>query len=143
MAGVREDEITASTLKRVEVVARKTPNLNKFGKSTVGEGAIVLDLGEDALPELHKYIKEGRKDWKARFWAVDMLGYVGGPSSVPILLSAAGNRAEKLEIRARARSSLREIAERYPEEKPGILEKLRKVEKRVSASRRRSSRPSR
>ncbi|OGR86206.1 MAG: hypothetical protein A3A86_00720 [Elusimicrobia bacterium RIFCSPLOWO2_01_FULL_60_11] len=111
-AGPREDRITLATLKRVEAVARREPSLDKFGRSTLQESAVLLDLSTQAVPGLLKHLRAKRTDWKARFWAVDMLGYVGDARAAGRLRGIASNRGEKALVRERAKRALKEIADR-------------------------------
>ena len=111
-AGPREDQITLATLKRVESIAKRGTSLEQFGKSTLQESAILLDLSAQAVPGLLKHLESRKGDWKARFWAVDMLGYVGDVSAVKPLREIASSRREKTLVRKRARRALKEISGR-------------------------------
>ena len=111
-AGPREDQITLGTLKRVESIAGRETSRETFGKSTLQESAVLLDLSTQAVPGLLKHLKSRKGDWKARFWAVDMLGYVGNASAVRPLRGIASDKREKVLVRKRARRALKEIAAR-------------------------------
>ncbi len=113
-AGAEEDRITAAALKRLESISRREPQLDRFGKSTLSESAVLLDLGKESVPGIMKYLKRKNGDWKVRYWAVDMLGYVGNASENEALKKICGDRKERFEIRVRARESLKLIASRPP-----------------------------
>lgn len=108
-AGFREDQITLAALKRVESIAGRESSLEGFGKSTLQESAVLLDLSTQAVPGLLKHLQARNGDWKARFWAVDMLGYVADASAVKPLQGIASDRREKSLVRKRARRALKEI----------------------------------
>lgn len=113
-AGPREDQITLATLKRVESIAKRGTSLEQLGKSTLQESAVLLDLSAQAVPGLLKHLKSKNGNWKARFWAVDMLGYVGDASAVKPLRGIASDWREKDFVRKRAKRALKEIAGRRP-----------------------------
>ena len=135
IAGTSEDQITQAILKRVEAVAKGQRSLDSVGKSTMEEASIILDLSAGAVPGLLRHLAKPSGDWKARFWVVDMLGYVGGTAAVHDLYKVAVSAGEKRETRKQACKSLRMIAEREPGDAGQILEKVRRAEKIISLSR--------
>jgi HEAT repeat protein len=113
-AGAREDAIARGALKRVEAISRSEASLERFGKSTLSESAILLDLGSEAQPELLRSLRKKQGDWKLRYWVIDMLAYVGDPSAEKILVKISKSRKENPQVRKRAAESLREIKRRFP-----------------------------
>ncbi len=113
VSSTEDDRITRDTLRRVEAVSKSQPSLERFGKSTLAESAILLDLGAGAAPGLILYLKDRKKDWKMRFWAADMLGYVGDEGAVKPLRKIAESFREKKEVRKRARVAIKEIERRF------------------------------
>ena len=112
LADPEDDRITLATLRRVESIAGRMSSLESFGKATLSESAILLDLGAASEPGLLQYLGKSGKDWKAKFWAVDMLGYVGDESALTPLRKLARNSEVRSEIRNRARKALKEIGAR-------------------------------
>ena len=127
-AGSRGDDkeapLAQGILNQVETAARKAKTLEELGKETLSQSAEILDLGEAAQKPLLEALKDRKKDWKLRFWVVDILGYVGDGASEGALLKAARNSKENKLVRGRAKKALREVRER------------------ISASKSRPSRPS-
>ena len=111
-AGEKEKAIARSALREVEAIARREKNLDKFGKSTLSQAAVILDFGVQAQPVLLMNLKDKRKDWKVRFWVADILGYVGDEGSAGALWNMEKNLRERKEVRQRARLALRAIEKR-------------------------------
>src|SRR4051812_26860263 len=72
----KQEAIAGSVLRRVEAISAKVKTLDSLGKSTLEESAQIMDLDRDSERPLVKALR-GSKDWKVRYWAADMLAYVG------------------------------------------------------------------
>lgn len=130
-AGRNEDQLARSTLAQVESLARASRSLDRLGKDTMTQAATFLDLGDDGLPVLVRASIDRRKDWKVRFWTVDLLGYVGREDTVPYLLQAAANARERREVRLRALDSIAGISGRKPVRLAPVRAALRRLRKRT------------
>ncbi len=106
-------QIVESTLGQVDALARSLDTLEVFGKSTLEQSATVLDMGPESAPILAQWLRNRRKDWKTRYWAADMLAYVGKPDSIQPLLRCARNEKEAATVRIRALESIEEIWKKY------------------------------
>jgi hypothetical protein len=105
-------QLARSSLAQVESLAKTSRSLDQLGKDTLTQAATFLDLGKTGLPVLTPAVNDRRKDWRVRFWAADLLGYVGVEASVPYLMKAAANEKERKEVRLRALDSILGICER-------------------------------
>lgn len=108
------EPLARSALAQVETLAGITKTLDQLGKETMTQAATVLDLGEAAAPELLVWFKDRNKDWRVRYWAADMLGYVGRNNDADALLRCALNTLEKKPLRLRSAESVGEIFMRRP-----------------------------
>ena len=125
-------DLSKGILDQVETAARKARTLEELGKETLGQSAEILDLGEASQKALLGTLKNRKKDWKLRYWAADILGYVGNGSAVGPLLSAAGDSRHDRRVRLRSCDSLAEIAFRKktdPQKLRARLGKMLKKEK--------------
>ncbi|GEM_PF-1880056 len=96
-----------SILYRVEEIARENP-LEYVGKNTMSEAVEIMDTGPQTAPILIGWLK-GTRNWKMRFWIVDMLGYVGGVDNILPLIEVIENPDENIHVRLRACESIKEL----------------------------------
>ncbi len=122
--GAREDEIAGTALREVRYISGHSRSLDMFGKGTVSQSAVVLDLSTAAQPALFKELREN-KDWKVRYWVADILGYVGDAQALDPLFRVARRKGEKTETRLRALDSLGQIAKRQEGKKDEIAGRLK------------------
>lgn len=123
----QEEKLIQNTLEQVEKICKRTKNIESLGKETLSQSAVLLDLSESSLPALIKIVRNRNKDWRMRYWAADMIGYVGNPKTVAVLLKLAQNKKEKKLIRLRALDSIAEIETRYPKELKYLKKELKKI----------------
>ena len=122
-AGPYENEVVRSVLLRVEQIALRFPDLDSLGRNTLGQAVVILDLKEEAVPELLKACSDPKKNWKTRYWAVDLLGYVGNSGALSALTGIVKNKNEIKTIRLQALGAIREIAKRS-KSNPGLSSAL-------------------
>ena len=96
----------------MESAAGKSNSLRLLGKRTLAQGAVILDLGAESLPVLLEALTDRGRDWKVRYWAADMLGYVGDGQTAYVLMEVARDGKENGPVRVRAVESVAEIASR-------------------------------
>lgn len=112
VAAGEEEELLQSTLKEVEFIAKNTKTLEAFGKETLSQSQIFLDLKSSGVPLLLQTLKRKEKNWKVRYWACDMLGYVGEAEAEKELLSLVSDQSQARLLRLRALDSILEIERR-------------------------------
>jgi len=111
-------------LNQVQAISKKSKTLDELGKKTLSQATTLLDLGESGLPVLTKWVTNPQKDWRVRYWATDMCGYVGNSKTEGTLLLLVKNEKEKKAIRLRALDSLAEIQNRSRQGSEKILKTL-------------------
>lgn len=105
-----DDEIyqkIKSILEGVEDIARQH-DLDYFGRSTLKESVEIMELGAKASPVLVERLKMS-KNWKFRFWIVDMLGYIPHRDNIVPLIEVIEDCTEEEIVRLRACESLKEL----------------------------------
>jgi hypothetical protein len=123
--------LARTALREAERICRASRTLEQFGKSTLSQSVAILDMENASLPPLLETAKNRSKDWKLRFWAVDLLGYVGNEETAPALLAIVRNSGERRTVRLKALSALMEISERTggrDKIKSALLKTARRVE---------------
>jgi hypothetical protein len=83
-------------------------SLESLGRSTMKESVDIIDMGPLAVSHLIRRIKKTR-NWKMRYWLVDMLGYIDSRDGLWPLLEIIEDPAEKEEVRLRACETLKEL----------------------------------
>ncbi|OGR98246.1 MAG: hypothetical protein A2902_06390 [Elusimicrobia bacterium RIFCSPLOWO2_01_FULL_64_13] len=111
----------------MESAAGKSNSLRLLGKRTLAQGAVILDLGAESLPVLLEALTDRGRDWKVRYWAADMLGYVGDGQTAYVLMEVARDGKENGPVRVRAVESVAEIASRGGMEPERAREGLMRV----------------
>lgn len=142
-AGMREEELIQSTLLQVEAISERSKTLEMLGKETLSQSSTLLDLSSASVPALLKVLQNRKKNWKLRYWATDMLGYVGDSKAAAELLKIVRDEQEVRLIRLRALDSSLEIALKdksatssSPEKrKQGIRKKKLKEKLKISLKR--------
>lgn len=130
--GEKEENLIRSVLNQVEIIAQKSKTLDEFGKQTLTQSATILDLKESSESVLLKTVAQSNKDWKVRFWVVDILGYVGNSETETVLLKIIGNEKEKSLIRIKSLESLMEINKKSGKEhSKNLKSNLRKISKKT------------
>ena len=103
-------ELAGSVLLQVEKLSENAETLDQLGKETLEQSAAILDMGESSLPLLLKMFRDKGKNWKMRYWATDILGYVGNRKTLPHLFKSVRDETEYQTIRLRALDSIMEIS---------------------------------
>ena len=111
-AGQREEDLTLSALKEVDAVALRSSSLDAFGKATLSQSTVILDLGSQAQAPLLRFLNDRQQDWMTRYWVADMLGYIGDQSALEGLLQVVRKRGENAQIRMRCLDSIEGISAR-------------------------------
>lgn len=96
-------------IKEVEKIARQTQDLNTFGREVVQPSAKLLDLGKPVAFVLMNILRDPARDWKVRYFACDLLGYLDNPGCLSQLKDTLQNPEENRFIREAAISSLKEL----------------------------------
>jgi len=99
----RIDEETEKRINRylseVEIVCQNSESLDAVGQSTMTQTARLMDLGEVASPMLVAVLRDKNKDWKFRYWACDLLGYIPDERNVLPLIAIIEDPLEEEKIR--------------------------------------------
>lgn len=136
-------------LKRAEAVCQSTSRLDEIQRRTQRESATLIRLGSRGAQMLRRTAQDRRRDWRFRWWAVELLGYIPDPHSVTWLAGVARDPHEVQRIRSQAVSCLVELRsptglllleEAYPMEKNAeirrrMAEGMRKLRMRSTAVR--------
>lgn len=83
-------------------------SLESLGRSTMKESVNIMDVGPLAASHLIRRLKKAR-NWKMRYWLVDMLGYIDSRDGLWPLLEIIEDPTEKEEVRLRACEALKEL----------------------------------
>ena len=97
-------------LAEVEKICQNSESLDVVGKSTMIQSARLIDLGKVASPVLVSVIQDKTKNWKFRYWAVDLLGYIEDEKNILALVAVIEDSAEQEKIRFCALQSIAEMA---------------------------------
>ncbi|MEE9315819.1 MAG: HEAT repeat domain-containing protein [bacterium] len=97
-------------LAEVEKICQNSENLDVVGKSTMIQSARLIDLGKVASPVLVSVIQDKTKNWKFRYWAVDLLGYIEDEKNIFALIAVIEDSAEQEKIRFCALQAIDEMA---------------------------------
>ncbi|HUW23614.1 MAG TPA: HEAT repeat domain-containing protein [bacterium] len=108
------DEKTEKTIKKnlneVEEICQNSESLDIVGKSTMTQSARLIDLGKAASPVLVSVIQDKTKNWKFRYWACDLLGYIEDDRNILALIAVIEDSAEQEKIRFCALQAIEEMA---------------------------------
>ena len=97
-------------LAEVEKICQNSESLDVVGKSTMIQSARLIDLGKVASPVLVSVVQDKTKNWKFRYWAVDLLGYIEDEKNILALVAVIEDSAEQEKIRFCALQSIAEMA---------------------------------
>ena len=108
------DEKTEKTIKKnlneVEEICQNSESLDIVGKSTMTQSARLIDLGKAVSPVLVSVIQDKTKNWKFRYWACDLLGYIEDDRNILPLIAVIEDSAEQEKIRFCALQAIEEMA---------------------------------
>ncbi len=108
------DEKTEKTIKKnlneVEKICQNSESLDIVGKSTMTQSARLIDLGKAASPVLVSVVQDKTKNWKFRYWAVDLLGYIEDEKNILALIAVIEDSADEEKIRFCALQAIAEMA---------------------------------
>jgi len=94
----------------VEKICQNSESLDVVGKSTMTQSARLIDLGKAASPVLVSVVQDKTKNWKFRYWAVDLLGYIEDERNILPLIAVIEDSAEQEKIRFCALQAIEEMA---------------------------------
>lgn len=97
-------------LAEVEKICQSNESLDVVGKSTMIQSARLIDLGKASSPVLVSVVQDKTKNWKFRYWAVDLLGYIEDEKNILALIAVIEDSAEQENIRFCALQSIAEMA---------------------------------
>jgi len=108
------DEKTEKTIKKdiseVEKICQNSESLDVVGQSTMTQSARLMDLGKAASPALVSVVQDKTKNWKFRYWACDLLGYIEDERNILPLIAVIEDSVEEEKIRFCALQSIEEMA---------------------------------
>jgi hypothetical protein len=113
-AVIPKKKIDDETVQKVEKILKRVENISKnkglefLGRSTMSESVELMDMGVKVCPVLVSKLKIS-KDWKLRFWLVDLLGYIPSRENIIPLVEVIEDSTEKEITRLRACDSLKEL----------------------------------
>jgi HEAT repeat protein len=94
---------------QVEQIALKEDNLDRVGYLSMQPTARLLDLGKKCSPVLVQIIRDREKDWKLRYWACDLMGYLGDRANIIPLIERIEDATELYIIRKCAVRAIEEM----------------------------------
>jgi len=94
---------------QVEQIALKEDNLDRVGYLSMQPTARLLDLGKKCSPVLVQIIRDREKDWKLRYWACDLMGYLGDRANIIPLIERIEDATELYIIRKCAVRAVEEM----------------------------------
>lgn len=97
-------------LTEVEKICQSSESLDVVGKSTMTQSARLIDLGKVASPVLVSVVQDKTKNWKFRYWAVDLLGYIEDEKNILALIAVIEDSADEEKIRFCALQAIAEMA---------------------------------
>ncbi len=115
----------------MEKTASEYEELEEFGKKLLTQSSVVLDMPEMSRPILVRTARNLDKDWKVRYWCVDMLGYIGTQKSVRTLQKILLNENEMGPVRARSIDSMLEIHRRLNTKPAAVRSDLREFQNKI------------
>jgi len=122
------DEETQKRIKgyltEVEEICQNSENLDVVGQSTMTQSARLIDLGKPALPILVGVIQDKTKDWKFRYWAIDLLGYIEDEGNILPLIAVIEDPAEQEQVRFCALQAIAEMGNPEAIEYLGVAEQI-------------------
>ncbi len=108
------DEKTAKTIKKniseVEKICQNSESLDVVGQSTMTQSARLMDLGKVTSPALVSVVQNKTKNWKFRYWACDLLGYIEDETNILLLIAVIEDSSEEEKIRFCALQAIEEMA---------------------------------
>jgi len=113
-AVIPKKKIDDETVQKVEKILNRVENIAKnrelefLGRSTMSESVELMDMGVKVCPILVSKLKVSR-NWKLRFWLVDLLGYIPSRENIISLVEVIEDSTEKEATRLRACESLMEL----------------------------------
>lgn len=96
-------------LTEVEKICQNSESLDVVGKSTMTQSARLIDLGKAASPVLVSVVQDKTKNWKFRYWAVDLLGYIEDERNILALIAVIEDSADEEKIRFCALQAIAEM----------------------------------
>lgn len=107
------DEKTEKAIKKdlteVEKICQNSESLDVVGKSTMTQSARLIDLGKVASPVLVSVVQDKTKNWRFRYWACDLLGYIKDERNILPLIAVIEDSAEQEKIRFCALGAIAEM----------------------------------
>lgn len=97
-------------LTEVEKICQNSESLDIVGKSTMTQSARLIDLGEVASPMIISVVQDKTKNWKFRYWAVDLLGYIKDEKNILPLIAVIEDSTEQEKVRFCALQAIDEMA---------------------------------
>jgi len=112
MPGIVDEETLARVryiVAQVEQIALKESNLDRVGYLSMQQTARLLDLGKKCSPVLVQIIRDRKKDWKLRYWACDLMGYLEDRANIIPLIERIEDATELYIIRKCAVRAIEEM----------------------------------
>jgi len=97
-------------LTEVEKICQNSESLDIVGQATMAQSAKLIDLGEVASPMIISVVQDKTKNWKFRYWAVDLLGYIKDEKNILPLIAVIEDSAEEEKVRFCALQAIAEMA---------------------------------
>ena len=94
---------------QVEQIALKEDSLDRVGYLSMQSTARLLDLGKKCSPVLVQIIRDREKDWKLRYWACDLMGYLEDRANIMSLIERIEDATELYIIRKCAVRAIEEM----------------------------------
>ncbi len=94
-------------VRALETKSRAAGSLDAFGRATMSEGKVILDLGEGAVYAVALHC--GHRDWKVRYWIADMLGYLDNSDAGRPLLRMLEKEGEHPLVKQQALRSMKRL----------------------------------
>jgi hypothetical protein len=128
----RVDEETDKKIKEylseVEKICQNSESLDVIGQSTMTQTARLIDLGNTVSPMLVSVVQDKTKNWRFRYWACDLLGYIEDEKNILPLIAVIEDTSEEEKIRFCALQAIDEMAN------PEAIEYLKVSEEIVESS---------
>ncbi len=105
----KTEKAISKDLTEVEEICQNSESLDVVGKSTMTQSARLLDLGKVASPVLVSVVQDKNKNWKFRYWACDLLGYIEDERNILPLIAVVEDSAEEEQIRFCALQAIGEM----------------------------------
>jgi len=96
---VKTEKRVREYLSEVERICQNGSDIESIEELTMSQSARLIDLGKAVSPILVGVVQDKTKNWKLRYWACDLLGYIDDENDILPLVAIVEDSEEEEKVR--------------------------------------------